>query len=764
MNAPYLRLLGSPSVEGGDGNTLSGRVTQRHRLALLALLALAPEYRLTRDKLIGYLWPDSDGERARNLLNVALYNLRKALGDGAILSNGDDLTLNQQLIPTDIADFNSAVERSDHIAAVSFYRGAFLDGFFLKEAPEFEQWADRVRARLGATYDKSLEALAEGAESTRDYATAADWWKARAARDPYDSRVALRLMHALAAAGNRAAAMQQASLHQRLVKAEFGVESVPVAVFAERLRTEPVSPELPAPALPEAPGSVITIATGGTPAGARSAAPASVTRRQRQVFALLAFGALAALVWTFWGGDRGSRAEGSIAVLPFVNLSANSETEFFSDGLTEEIITRLAAIPGLKVISRTSVMRYKRSKTSLKEIANALNVAHILEGSVRESEGALRISAQLVDAKSDAHLWANTYEHKQREPFRVQEEIAREVARALELELGQRTRRLLVRRGTSDREAYELCQRGRFFWDRRTREGHRQALEYFERAIARDSNYAEAYAGIANVYLTDWQLNLSNRSESEAYSHLRRAAERAIALDGESADAHVSFAIALWWQKDWPSANRELRRAIELNPNHATAHTWHGLLLRGMGRAQEARRQGRRAYELDPFAPVTATNYGFQCLQDRDYDCAVRLLRGAIAAGPYPGAWRLMALAYTLLGQSDSALLAIQRSIDMAPERPGILGLLAYVQARAGRTDEARVTLRRAKREPLEPFDIGRAHVAFGEADSAFVWLERAHWQWPHRAVLSDPSLDPVRSDPRFARLTARVTHEMGLE
>ncbi|MGH7711702.1 MAG: tetratricopeptide repeat protein, partial [Gemmatimonadaceae bacterium] len=171
-----------------------------------------------------------------------------------------------------------------------------------------------------------------------------------------------------------------------------------------------------------------------------------------------------------------------------------------------------------------------------------------------------------------------------------------------------------------------------------------------------------------------------------------------------------------------------------------------------------------RGYELDPFAPVMANNYAWQCYWDRDYDCAMQLVRSSLATGPYPGAWRVLGLVYAQTGKPDSALLAVRRAIDTGPERPGILGILAYVQALAGKEPEARETLRRAKQQPREPFDIGRAHIALGEADSAFAWIERASWQWPHRALLSDPSLDPLRNDPRFARLAARVTQEMGIQ
>lgn len=763
MNACYLRLFGSPSVEAGDGNTLTGRVTQRHRVALLALVALAPNQRLTRDKLIGHLWPESDAEHARNLLNVALYNLRKALGEEALLSTGDDLTLNAEVIRSDVAEFAAAVGRGDHADAVALYRGPLLDGFFLSETPEFEQWAEHERNQLAVSYDKSLEALAESAESAQDFSKASEWWKTRAARDPYDSRVALRLMQALAASGNRAAALQHASLHQRLLQSEFGVESAhSVAAYAERLRSEPVTAESLSPLLHSQPAGATSVAPFTAAAATPTLSEPTARRSWRPIVALLALGALATVAWIFW--PRGSVPEGSIAVLPFVNLSPNSDNDYFSDGLTEEIITRLAVIPNLKVISRTSAMHYKGSKKPLREIARELNVAHILEGSVRASEGTVRISAQLVDARSDAHLWANSYEYELRTPFRVQAEIAREVARALEVELGDRTRRLLVRRGTSDPEAYEYYRRGRFLWNLRTREAHEQALTYFSRAIARDSNYADAYAGMADVYLTAWQLNLSERTEAEAYSRLKWAAERAIALDDESADAHVSFAIALWWQRNWPGTARELRRAIDLNPGNATARTWYSLLLRGMGRLDEAREEARRGYELDPLAVIPSAVYGWQSYIDRDYDRSLVQFAHAADIGGYAGPSVGVALNYAHKGMFDSALYAVRRAIDLAPEFPGILADLAYVHALAGDTTEARLTLRRAKLEPLEPFNIGRAYVALGEPDSAFAWLERSNWQWPHRAVLSDPALDPLRADPRFARLTARVAREMGIQ
>jgi TolB-like protein/tetratricopeptide (TPR) repeat protein len=492
------------------------------------------------------------------------------------------------------------------------------------------------------------------------------------------------------------------------------------------------------------------------------ARPAILARRARWLgsVAVLAV-ALVGAAWIFWPGT--AAPESSIVVLPFLDLSADADHEYFSDGLTEEIITRLSAIPDLKVISRTSAMHYKGSRQSLREISRELNVTHVLEGSVRWSDSTVRISAQLIDARTDAHVWADSYEDELKVAFRVQEDIARDVARTLELELGDRAQRRIGRRGTRDAEAYEFYRRGRFFWALRTPDAHEQAIAYFERAIARDSSYADAYAGLADAYLTAWQLATSRRTEEEAYSRFRWAAERAVSLDDESADAHTSYAVALWWKQDWPGAERELRRAIELNPGHATARSWYSLLLRGMGRPAEARDEARRAHELDPFAVVVSSINAWNCYLDHDDDCAVERLGRAVHIGTYGGAWEGLAISYARKAMLDSALYAVRTAIQVAPDRYDFVADLAFVQALAGNEQAARESLRSAELQPREPFNIARAFVALGEPDSAFAWLERANWKWPHRAVLSDPALDPIRADPRFSRLSERVAHEMGL-
>jgi tetratricopeptide (TPR) repeat protein len=347
----------------------------------------------------------------------------------------------------------------------------------------------------------------------------------------------------------------------------------------------------------------------------------------------------------------------------------------------------------------------------------------------------------------------------------VQQEIAREVVRALQVEVGDEGRRTLARQGTADPVAYDLYRRGCHRWNTRTREGHEKAVEYFERAIARDSSYADPYAGLADVYFTAYQLGLFDRSEAEVYSRLTWAAERALALDDRSADAHTSFAIALWWQSNWPGADRELRRALELNPGTTTARNWYAMLLAGMGRLEDAMRQARLASEQDPFAVIPTVNYAQVCYVARQYDCAIEQYHRTLELnGGLLWAYSKLGLAYAQKGMYDAATREASRAVEREPRGSEYLAALAYVHAVAGRKTEARQLLRRAQTKTPHEFGVARAYAALGEADSAFAWLERSPWKWPNRAMRADPALDPLRSDPRFARLVQRVDRETGLQ
>lgn len=750
----YLKLFGSPTLEA-DSTTLTGRPVQRHRLALLALLALAPGRRLTRDKLIAYLWPERDAERGRNLLKQATYVLRGELGDDALLSENDELKLNLEAVEADVVQFEAALASSDFGRALQLYRGPLLDGFFLADAPEFEQWVEQERTRCAQAYASALETLAVAAEAQRDFVQAADWWKRAAAHNPHDSRVAARLIQALDASGSRGLALQHAAVHQHLLEQEFGIE--PPAEMTQlveelRKRPEPRPQPVPAPSDESAPVAL--------------AAPAVVAPRRRWRSRLFATSAgimvFVAALWAVRPRAADPDPPPSVAVLPFVDLSGDSGHAYFSDGLTEEIITQLSLVDGLKVISRTSSMHYKGSKKSLREIADELGVVHVLEGSVRRDATGMRITAQLIDASNDHHVWAQNFEFAPADGFRAQERIARAVTRALELQLHQPTEFAGI--GTSDPVAHDFYRRGRYFWNMRTREAHEQAVMNFQRAIERDSSYADAWGALANTYITGYQLGYARLGEEETYSRMKWAAERAIALNDKSAEAHAALSSVLWWQRNWPGAERELRRTLELNPGDSNARSWHAQLLAGMGRLPEALTEIRRAHEQDPFAIIVTLNHGWICFLLKDYVCAAEQQRKAIELNQeWSPSFAQLAVTLAQQGLHEQARAAASRAATLAPRSSMVRADVALVHARAGRDAEARGQLSLAKAEHPDPFRIARAHVALNEPDSALVWLARAPWQFTHRAVRWDPVLDALRSDARFQQLVTRIDREMGM-
>jgi TolB-like protein/Flp pilus assembly protein TadD len=486
--------------------------------------------------------------------------------------------------------------------------------------------------------------------------------------------------------------------------------------------------------------------------------------------------AVTAMVWSARARAERTRAaavtpEPSIVVLPFVSMTPEAGNEYFSDGITEEIITHLAAVPTLKVISRTSAMHYKGSRAPLRQIAGELGVAHVLEGSVRRDGDRVRIAVQLINARTDEHLWSQSYDRRLVDVIGVQDSIARDVGRELEVTLGTRGGAARAR-GTRDAEAYELYLRGRYHWQKRTKDGHDQAVAYFQRAIDRDSGYADAYAGLAVVYLTGYAQYIPGYAdrEAETYVQLKWAAERAVALDDASALAHRALATLRWWQRDWPGAERELLRTLELNPGDEQAHNWYGGLLGLTGRIDHAVREARRAYELDPFNLTGSGNLADQLVLAREYNRAIEQIRRTLEIDPnYPFAHRFLGMLYTLTGRHADAERELRRVADAAPHIAEFRADLAYAVALAGRRAEARRILREVETLPDGPqkrdaaFSIGRAHVALGEPDSAFAWLNRADWRWPHRGNRYDPALDPLRADPRFAQLSARVDREMGI-
>jgi len=600
-----LNLFGGASLEGPSG-PLSGSAAQPRRLAVLAVLAVCGSSGCSRDKLIGLLWPDSDENRGRHHLSQSLYVLRQALGEGAIDSAAESVRLVSTVVATDAWAFEDAIDRGDLESAVRHYTGPFLDGFYLREVPTFEEWADGERQRLARRYAEALESLALGSEDTGDHRSAVGWWERLLAHDPYNSRTVVRLMRTLAANGDPANAIQCARAHEQLLADEFEMElPAEVSALVEELRR---------PETPEASGSppeagVLRRPQVGTPlapAGASRADPVA-RPRSRAVFrvALAALVVASVLGWLWMTGradETGTTAPfESVAVIPFMNLTGEVEFDLFADGLADELISVLSRVPDLKVPAQTSSFHFRGSDLTASAIGDALGVQAIFEGSVRKEGSRVRVNVQLIDTEDGYHAWTETYDREIASWLDLQVEIAYAVLRALNLEIPEGWSPL--RPQTQELTAWQDYQKARHWWIKRTQEGSDTAIVYFRRAIERDSTYARAWSGLANAYITAVFWGRLPASDS-----LRLAmwgmAERSLELDPTLAEAVTTRAGLLFDDGEMEASEKEFLRAIELNPNYVLAHQWYADLLSRVERKEQALEEARLAYELDPMSHI----------------------------------------------------------------------------------------------------------------------------------------------------------------
>ncbi|MFN2420512.1 MAG: tetratricopeptide repeat protein [Gemmatimonadota bacterium] len=451
-------------------------------------------------------------------------------------------------------------------------------------------------------------------------------------------------------------------------------------------------------------------------------------------------------------------AEPSIAVLPFLNMSGDPENEFFADGVTEDIITALSRIHGLKVISRTSAMRYRGATKSLREIGGELGVATVLEGSVRRHGERVRIVAQLADVHTDGHLWAETYDRNLEDIFAIQTEVAQQIAAALEMNLSPRERERIAGRRTESIEAYEQYLLARYHWNERTREGLNTAIGLFEAAIATDPSFPLAYSGLADVWAVI--ANYVPLSRREAIVKAAEAARRALELDptlGEAQSVLGTVAVSEW---RWKDADRHFRRALELSPGYATAHQWYGESLVFRLRIDEAIARIRRAEELDPCSLIIKIAAARPYLASGRLDEAVRRLRRVIEADPdQPHAHALLAAAYLAKERYEEAIdeLAAWQVIPWL-DADAVLALRA-AYAESGKEGFLRTMLAGAERRDAPPLSIASIHAQLGDFDDAFAVLEAAIEEHDPslRALAADPLLTPLRNDLRYQQLLERV-------
>jgi serine/threonine-protein kinase len=648
------------------------------------------------------LWPERDTASARRLLNLAVHVLRSALGDGAIASAGDGLLLHPSQLRCDLHELRTAIAAADSERIVRLYTGTLLDGFHLDDSIEFGYWLDERRAELAHAYVGALLALSRQQEQTGDVHDRVGTCRRLVAADPHSSVYARELMRALHAAGDRAGAANHALEHAQRLRADLDLGPDPdVAALAAQLRQ-------------------------------------AAAKRQPQVMSV---------------DDRVS----SVAVLPFINLSADPENEYFADGITEDVIAHLAKIQALRVISRGSVMPFKQRHRSLTEIGTTLGATTLVDGSVRKSGDRVRIVATLIDAASERQLWAATYDRQLTDIFAIQSDVALQIASALKAELSRDEQTRVRREPTSDMQAYELYLQGRRWFTRYTADGLARAIEFFERALVRDPGFALAYANLAMAYVELSEIGA--RAPDAVYERAADAAAHALRLDPDLGAAHCTMGYLKGVRDlDWANAEAEFKRAMELSPSHSDTYDLYGRLCAALERYDEAIALQQRAHDLDPLAHrmdrVTTL------LRAGRYEEAIGFAENALELEPdYDRARATLGWAYFLSGRRAEGVAELQRAVALSPSNSLWLGQLGEAYALAGDTIKAREVLSeletRATSTYVSPYHFAYVYTGLGDVDVAMDWLERAVAErtGPAYGIKGSFLLAPLRAHPRFRAL-----------
>jgi serine/threonine-protein kinase len=636
--------------------------------------------------------------------------LRSALGEGAITSTGDGLLLSPSQLTCDLHELRAAIAADASENVVRLYAGPLLDGFHLDDSTDFAYWLDERRSELAYAYVGALLALAERQESSGDVHGRVRTCLRLVAADPHSGVHAQALMRALDAAGDRIGAIQHGGEHARRRRADLDLEPDPgVLALAEQLRRAPA-------------------------------------RREPELKT-----------------DHGTGSS-SVAVLPFLNMSANAENEYFADGITEDVIAHLSKIRALKVISRTSVMAFKQRQHRLKEIGTTLGATTLLDGSIRQAGDRVRIVAKLIDVQTDQHLWAETYDRQMTDIFAIQTDVALAIAAALKAELSPDEHTRVRKEPTRDLQAYKLFLKGRQWFIEYNTDAYARAIEYFDRAIARDPTFGLAFANLAMAYTELAESGVT--APGVAYERAANAAANALRLDPDLAAAHCTTAhIKMAHDFDWSGAEQEFKRALELSPSNDDAYDLYGRLCAGLGRYDEAIALQRRAHELDPLAH--RMDMVTSLLRAGRYDQAAVEAKDALDLEPgYDRARATLGWAYLLSGRKDEGLVELEEAVAISPGNTMWLGQLGEANAMAGNTAKARAILRELEKRGrgtfVSPYHIAYVYTGLGEFDRAMDLLERAVAErtGPAYSIKGSFLLAPLQAHPRFHALLRQMKLE----
>jgi TolB-like protein/DNA-binding SARP family transcriptional activator/Tfp pilus assembly protein PilF len=731
-------------------------------VALLAYLAVArPRGFHRRDRIVAVFWPELDQAHARNALRQAVHHLRATLGPDVLVARGDEeLAVDPARVHCDVARLDDLLTQGREAEALELARGELLPGFHLSDAPDFERWLDEERAHIQRRVAGSAATLAEADAARGNLVGAARWARRAVEAAPYDEEGLRRLLRLLDRAGDRAGAVQAYETFARQLGEDLDVEPAPESqalITAIRARIE---------------SAVVAVGSADVPAGGdsppREAVAAHVPPMDREPRSLrvprfvaltLGIAAIVVAAWTTWSrlrdrdGLAGRDLRPSVAVLPLTNLSGTPAEDYVADGITEELIGELGRIGGLRVISRTSVTQFENSPLAISVIADSLGVGHVIEGGIVREGDRILLRVQLIRAEPEGHVWTERFDRDVRDVYVLQREIAESVAHALGAAHGAAEEHDPAASPRVRPDVFDFYLRG-------LRElntlGFDRATAYLDSAIRRDSTFAPAYAALARAYLGEHAFD--SLPASEAYAKGRAAAERALLLDPSSVEAHVTLGEVHVVNWEWTDAESDIRRALEISATRAEAHAAYAVLLCLVGRHDRAIEHARAALRLDPLSPKRSGGLGEILFCARRYDEAIEHLEMMAELGM--PSYENLAHAYLWAGRYDAGLAAMRAAEEEFFPDPGRSSGLALAFAVAGDDREARRILGNIAQEGggVGPVELAMAWAHLGERDRAFQYLEdayRRHDAW--LPWLRTPFFDPLRGDPRYGALIARI-------
>ncbi len=700
-----------------DSRVVTERQWSRRKPALLIkLLALQPHHQLHREQMIELLWPDADPESAINNLHKAIHLARHAL-EPELKSAADShfvLTRGQQIVLTapgklyiDVEEFERQAEaaiKSNDVAAfetaIGLYRGDLLN-----EDP-YEDWAAMRREQSRELYHRLLIKLSKIYEAQGNYDQSVEPLRKLIAVDTANEEAYRDLMRLYALTGNRHQALRQYQQCVESLRRELDAQPEPATIELHR-----------------------QIESGLFRPRDTVNAPGTIE---------------------------------SIAILPLLNDSADPETEYLSDGLTENIINNLSQLPALRVMAWGTVARFKERETTPAEVGRSLGVRVVLTGRMLQLGERLIVRAELIDAADGARLWGDAYDRKVADIFAMQEDIAGEISENLRLRLTGEDKQRLNKRHTESTTAYQQYLKGRYFWYKRTERDLRKGIEYFNRAIEEDPGYAAAYDGLSGSYAL-----LALRGivpHQAAFARAKAAARKALEIDDSLGEAHASLAHIRLHEWDWTGLDEEFQRALELNPGHSMAYHWYSEYLTAMGRLDESIETIKKAKEIDPLSAITCVGLAGSLYFARRYDEAIKHIHEGFEVNPNHFLLHLgLGRAYEQIGMYEEAIAEMQKAVSLSGRSTETLTGLARTYAAAGSTVEARKILDELTAQSAEhyvsPYSIAKIYALLGEKEQAFTWLEKAYNEHhPDFIELRvEPALDNLRDDPRCADLLRRV-------